>query len=159
VRLKPVPPVPEGLDAVFDVQAALPLTPGTESDCCARVVARTFVDQRGDAEDWLSFLRALGLARETGGKYVRERVEPTGTELAGQFCERVYGAREVVAALGDTPKTGDDVFESVDIVPRWERERNPEWEAAWRERVARLLDWAVLFGLAGRRNGGYVADG
>lgn len=158
MRLKPVPPVPDSLDALRDVQRAVPLVPGTEEDCCARIVARTSVADRDDASDWLSFLRALGLARETDSGFVREQAEPGRETLAERFRTNVYGAREIRDVLGDDALSADAVFERFDAVPRWERSRNPDWKSTWYERVERLLDWSVLLGLAARTEDGYVAE-
>lgn len=159
MRHKPVPEPPASLDAVETVRAALPRTPRPESDCCARVVDRTDVADRDDAATWLTFLRALGLANEVDGKFVRTDDAVAPGPLADAFEANVYAAREVLDALADAdrPLDADAVFERVEsVVPRWERERNPDWEATWRERVARLLGWASLLGLVERRQTGYV---
>lgn len=182
MRFKPVPPAPDSLDAVAAVQRAVPLVPGSEEDCCARVLDRTHVVERDEARTWLTFLRALGLVAETESGFVRERrgVRPEGeprlarteTEgsrerneperdaLAAAFRERVYAADEVLAVLdaADRPLSPDEVFDRVvDEVPAWERGKDPgRWRETWRERVRRLLDWAVLLGLAERDGNGYV---
>jgi hypothetical protein len=200
MRFKPVPPAPESLDAVAAVQRAVPLVPGSEADCCARVLDRTHVTERDDARTWLTFLRALELVRETDGEFVRERAvrpgggpdgrrtsergakrpasqgeprpartategsrerhEPERDALADAFRDRVYAADEVLAALdaADRPLSTDEVFDRVaDEIPAWERGKDPGgWRATWRERVRRLLAWAVLLGLAERDGEGYV---
>ncbi|GAA0645497.1 hypothetical protein [Salarchaeum japonicum] len=154
MRRKPVPPASDSLDGLWAVHAAVPDDPRTESDCCARVVARTGVEERGDASDWLTFLRALALARETSEGFERVDDHPDTGALAARFRERVYGAREVLDLLCETPRSADAVFATFDAVPRWERETDG-WEAEWRERVHRLLEWAVLLGLAEKTTGGY----
>ena len=154
MKLKPVPAAPDSLDAVADVQRAVPLVPGSAEDCCARVMDRTFVDERDEARTWLTFLRALDLARETEEGFVRRRTEPERSALADSFRERVFAAGDVLDALTDAdgPLTADEVFERVEpTIPTWEREKDPGgWRETWRERVRRLLDWSVLLGLAER---------
>ncbi|MGB9987584.1 hypothetical protein [Salarchaeum japonicum] len=154
MRHKPVPPAPDALDGLWAVHAAVPDDPRTESDCCARVVARTNVTERGDASDWLTFLRALSLARATDEGFERVDDDPSRAALSRRFRENVYGAQEVLEVLGERPQSADAVFAAFDAVPRWERETEG-WADEWRERVRRLLDWAVLFGLAETESGGY----
>ncbi len=164
MRLKPVPEPPADLDAVADVQRALPLVPSSEDDCCARVVRRTSVAARDEANRWITFLRALELAAEHESGYTRERTDPDRAALAAAFREGVFGAREVLDALAaaDEPLGPDAVLERVEgIVPRWERSKRRDWREEWTDRVERLLDWAVLLGLAERTDDGYrlAADG
>lgn len=140
------------------VRAALPLVPGAVEDCCARVVARTAVPSRDEARRWLTFLRALGLATETDAGFARTRENKDREALAGAFRERVFGAREVLDALAAAEEPLDEaaVFERVEAqVPAWERARHDDWQRRWRERVARLLAWADLLGLATRTAEGY----
>jgi hypothetical protein len=115
---------------------------------------------REDAVEWLTFLRALGLVAETDRGFERRR-DPDRDALAATFCDRVFGAREVLDALSaaDAPLTVDEAFGRVrDDVPDWERNRHADWERTWRDRVRRLLGWAALFGLTGRTTvGGAVA--
>lgn len=206
-RFKPVPPAPDDLAAVETARDAVPLVPGTETDCCARIQSALGLAARDDARAWLTFLRALGVVRETDAGFVRARdgaasggegsgggestvagedggaesdaagngdeatadgsdaadEHPDREALAAAFRERVFGVREVLAALdaADGPLTVDETFEAVrEMVPEWERRRDPAgWADRWRERVARLLDWAVLLGLAERGEGGYRAAG
>lgn len=185
-RFKPVPPAPDDLGAVAAARDAVPLVPGSEADCCGRIRAALDLPARDEARTWLTFLRALGLVRETSRGFARTRAsrdgngEDGGSEgsavdrssdgadvdratLAASFRERVFGAREVLAALDDAdgPLSAGAVFERVDgMVPEWERRRDPAgWEDRWRERVARLLSWAALLGLAERTDGGYRAAG
>jgi len=160
MRFKPVPEPPADLAFVAEAQRALPLVPGSEDDCCARLVSRTDLPARDEARRWLTFLRALGLAEEThSGGFVRVRRDPDPDALAAAFHERVFGAREVLSILdaADRPLAPDAVFERFAAhVPKWERDRMPgEWRDLWGERVARLLGWAALFGLAEVVDGGY----
>lgn len=180
-RFKPVPPAPDDLAAVAAAREAVPLVPGTEADCCGRIQSALDLSARDDARTWLTFLRALGLVRETDAGFVRVRegdagdgdagpasdgdvgAASDGDALAAAFRERVFGAREVLAALDDAdgPLSADEAFEHVrGMVPEWERRRDPAgWEDRWRERVRRLLAWAALLGLAERADGGYRASG
>jgi hypothetical protein len=114
---------------------------------------------RDVSRTWLTFLRALELARETDAGFVRERTEPTPDHLRDAFRRRVYGAREVLDSLdADEPRTAETVFEAFEErVPTWETHRAAgDWRDVWRERVGRILGWAVLLGLAAERDGGYV---
>lgn len=155
MRVKVVPPV-RTVEFLREVQSALPLVPGSVEDCCTRVVSRTDVAARDDAREWLTFARALGLVTESERGYARTREEPARETLAERFSERVHLADDVLAALADDPRDASAVFERVrDDVPEWERARHDDWEAVWRERVERLLDWSVEFGLAERVDGGY----
>lgn len=173
MRLKPVPAPPvdatdgPGTDLLAFLETArlaVPLVPGSEDDCCARLMARVDeVASRDQARTWLTFLRALGLARETAsGGFVRTDAPVNRGALADAFRERVFGAREllsILAAAADEPVSAAEAFEAFEpTVPNWERHKDPgRWREVWRERVERLLDWAVLLGVAARRDGGYVA--
>ncbi|AFK20278.1 hypothetical protein E6P09_13780 [Haloferax mediterranei ATCC 33500] len=158
MRRKPVPPAPDSLDRLWDAHRAVPLIPGSEDDCCGRVAERLDVTP-DEGRDWLVFCQSLGLAREVSRGFERVRGDRQKEELRTAFVEHVFGAQEVLDALGDDPRSADDVFEAFEpTVPNWERHRDPEgWESRWRDRVARLLDWAVLFGVAAQKDGGYVA--
>ncbi|MFC6875066.1 hypothetical protein [Halobellus marinus] len=159
MRFKLLPEPPKSLDLVADAQRAVPLVPGSEDDCCARLMRRVDFRSRDVARTWLTFLRALELASETSSGFVRESTEPTPEHLRAAFRERVYGAREVLASLdSDEPKSVDDVFADFEErVPVWETHRAAgDWRDVWRERVERILGWAVLLDLAAERDGGYV---
>ena len=156
MKLKAVPE-PGGMEFLDAAQRALPLVPGSENDCCARLLDRTDLVARDDAREWITFLRALGLAEETSSGYRRLRRDPDREELATAFREGVFG---VEALLDDLPNDGalneTEIFERFrGHVPNWERHRRPDWEDHWRERVRRLLGWTVVFGLAERVGDGY----
>ncbi|MFB6120304.1 MAG: hypothetical protein ABEJ68_04215 [Halobacteriaceae archaeon] len=159
VRFKPVPAPPTDRHALAGAQAALPLVPKGENDCCGRLLDRTdFLDGRDEARTWLTFLRALGLAKRTDGRFARTDRDPESEAVETAFRERVFGAREVLAALGAEPIDADDAFEAVaDAVPPWERERHNNWAATYRERAANLLGWAAVLGFATRTDSGYRA--
>jgi hypothetical protein len=160
MKFKLVPEPPATVDVVADAQRAVPLVPGSEDDCCARLMRRLDFESRDVARTWLTFLRALELADETDdGSFVRRRTDPTEAHLRDAFQRRVYGASDVIASLGDDPKTVAEVFEGFeDRVPVWEHHRAAEnWRDVWTERVGRLLGWAALLGFAEERRAGYVA--
>lgn len=157
MRFKPIPPAPADLDAVSEAQRAVPLVPGSETDCCARIGDSLDLPSRDVARTWLTFLRAIGLVRESEAGFVRQRVELDRETLAEGLRDGVYGGRELLDALCEEPLTPAEAFQVVEgMVPRWERDRDPNWRETWRERVERLLEWLVLAGLAKRRDGGYV---
>ncbi|WP_436926991.1 hypothetical protein [Halosimplex amylolyticum] len=160
MRYKVVPPVRdrEFLEAA---QRAVPLVPGTVEDCCIRLVDETSAPSRDAAREFLTFLQALELVEETPRGFRRRRVEVADADLADTFERRVFGASELLDALRiDGPLTADEAFEALrEAVPRWERDRHTDWVAEWRQRTERLLDWSVVFGLAERENGRYLAAG
>ncbi|WP_136601063.1 hypothetical protein [Salinigranum halophilum] len=159
-RFKLVPEPPERVEAVAEAQRAVPLVPGTEDDCCARLMRRLEFPSRDVARTWLTFLRALELAEERETGFVRRSQEPTPAHLRSAFLDRVYGAREVRDALTAEPRDADAVFARFEAcVPVWEHHKDPSgWRETWRERVGFILDWLVLLGLAERRAEGYVVD-
>jgi hypothetical protein len=158
------------VDYVGRVQSAVPLVPGSEDDCCARLQRRRGYESRDVSRTWLTFLRALGLAAETDEGYRRTRTEPTVERVRAGLLEGVLGAAEIGrrlrsddATCGDDSEDAagsvdvdaagsvdvDDAFAAVEpLVPRWERTRTDDWESVWRERVERLLDWLVALDLA-----------
>lgn len=157
-RLKPVPEAPGDLEGLRDARRAVPLVPGTESDCCARLQDRLDLDSRDEARTWLTFLRALGLAAETRRGFARTREEFSEAALASALREDVYAVREVLAALeaAEDPLEPAAVFDRVeDVVPQWERHKDPDWRTSWRERTGRILAWTELLGLAEHVDGRY----
>lgn len=153
MRYKIVPPARDR-EFLFEARDALPLVPGSETDCCARIRDRTDVASRADARKWLTFCVALGLAAETDRGYHRIRDDPDAAGLGERLVDAVYPTREVLDRLQDEgPLTAGEAFEALrDRIPRWERSRHADWAAEWRERVANLLGWCVVFDLA-RRDG------
>lgn len=152
-------PEPRAAEFIHEARHALPLVPGSENDCCARLLDRTELEERETARDWITFLRALGLAERTDESYRRVRGEFDRTDLARAFRERVFGADAVLDVLSrDEPLDGETIFERVrETVPNWERHRRTDWKTDWRERTRRLLDWAVEFELAEHTSEGYRA--
>ncbi|MEF8843119.1 MAG: hypothetical protein V5A62_16090 [Haloarculaceae archaeon] len=158
MKYKIVPPAPDSVGTLETARRAVPLVPRSEEDCCARVMDRAGVPARNEAKRWLTFMRALGLVAEAERGYHRTR-EPLETDrLTAAFRERIYGVEELLDALdAEEPVSVGGAFEWIaDAVPAWERARHADWERVWHGRVGRLLEWAVLFGLAERADGGYV---
>lgn len=160
MRIKLVADPPTELAAIADVQRAVPLVPGTEDDCCARIMDRVGIPSRDEARTWLSFLRGIGLAEETeSGQFVRTRADPTADRIATGLLEGIYGAQELTDILTNAEEPLDvttvvDRFEP--HVPEWERARDPDrWRDRWTDRIERLLAWFVLVGLAEHTSGGY----
>ncbi|WP_435319081.1 hypothetical protein [Haloarchaeobius sp. TZWSO28] len=161
MKFKHVPPAPDSLDFVETAQRAVPLVPGSEDDCCARMLQRTDLVSRDQAATWLTFLRGVGLAKEGQSGFTRIRQEPTREHLQTAFLEGVFGANDVLDILraADEPLPADEVFARYrDDVPQWERHKNPNtWEEVWTEKVEYELDWLVLLDLAEKTDDGYRA--
>ncbi len=159
MRRKPLPPPPDDRSAIRAARDALPLVPGSEADCCARLQDRLGLPGRDVAGAWLTLLRALGLAEEHDGGFTRVRSDPDDAAIAAAFLDGVFGAREVRAALADAdgPLDAAGAFEATaPVVPGWERRKHGSaWRDVWRDRTADLLDWLVLLGLAERTDAGY----
>ena len=153
MRLKPVPDPPDSLGDLAAFRRAVPLVPGSTDDCCARLRERRGLPDRQTANDWLAFLRALGLVRETTRGFVRADAEPTPERVREGLRDGVLLVPEALDALraaspGD-PLTPGDLFAATrESVPRHDRARDPDWEATWRERADRLLRWLALVDLA-----------
>jgi len=160
MQFKLVPEPPERLDFVADAQRAVPLVPGSEDDCCARMLDRTDLSSRDQARTWLTFLRAVGLAEEGPSGFTRTRKDPEREFLQKQFREHVFGVPAVLEILVEAKKpfSAEEVFEQFrDEVPTWEHHKNPNsWEEIWGERVGYLLEWCVLLGMVERVDGGYA---
>ncbi|WP_135824230.1 hypothetical protein [Halorussus ruber] len=161
MQFKLVPEPPESLAFVEEAQRAVPLVPGSEDDCCARMLDRTDLQSRDQARTWLTFLRALGLAEEKSSGSARIRRDPEPAYLREQFRENVFGVPALLEILAEAEEalSAEEVFEEFKgAVPTWEHHKNPNsWQEIWGERVEYLLDWAVLLGLAEEVDGGYAA--
>lgn len=159
MRFKLVPEPPNSVEFVADAQRAVPLVPGTEDDCCARLMERTGMESRDVARTWLTFLRALELAEETDSGFARTRREPDAETLSRSLRDHVFGVSAILDVLrgADRPLSADEVFEAFrEEVPTWERHKNPNaWEDVWRERVERVLGWGVLLGPVEKEDDGY----
>ncbi|WP_101294423.1 hypothetical protein [Halegenticoccus soli] len=163
MRFKLVPEPPASVEVVAEARRAIPLVPGSEDDCTARLLRRLDLTSPDVARTWLTFLRALDLAERTPSGFRRTRTDPTPEHLRGAFRRRVFGADEALSALAeaDGPRSVDEVYETFrDRVPTWEHYKNPSsWEEIWHDRIGRVLEWSVLLGLADRADGGYAAAG
>lgn len=162
MRFKPVPAPPATIKAVVAAQKAVPLVPTSESDCRRRLVERTdetVIPDRDEAQQWLTFLRALGVVDRTPSGYRRHRNEPTASELVDRLEDGIYGARELYAVLdaADTPLSVDDLTDqNVVGLPTWERHHHTDHDQVRRERQQRLVDWFVLCGVVERTPNGYL---
>ncbi|WP_254761673.1 hypothetical protein [Natrinema marinum] len=163
MRFKPVPEPPDDLAFVETVHLALPETAGAVDDCCAHLLEETSIVDRDEAATWLVFLRALELAAEEPAGYRRRRPGPgdaaTALErdrLRRAFRERVAGAEAVLAALdgSDRPLTAAAVGDAL-CEDGSNGEQRPRRHRIRDDRVERLLEWAVLLGLAERAESGY----
>ncbi|WP_253738566.1 hypothetical protein [Halohasta salina] len=156
MRFKWVVEPPATLDAVADAQRAIPLVPASEADCHRRLVDRTHIDDREEASQWLTFLRALRLVDRTPGGYRRERVDLTTDELVDRLCDGIYGAREIHSVLtdADDPLSVEDLDGVVDL-PTWERHHHTDPGKVRQRRLRRLAEWCVLCGVAERTDAGY----
>lgn len=160
MKFKVLPEPAASVETIAEMQNAVPLVPDDETSCCARLMQRTDVASQDRAKEWLTFLRALELVAETDGSYHRLQRDPEPSDLRETFRERIYLADDVLSILAaaDEPLAPDVVFDRVrDRVPHWERLSTTDPESVWRERVRRILEWAVTLGLADRADGGYVA--
>jgi len=107
---------------------------------------------RQTANDWLAFLRALGLAR----RHPEDSSGPTPSRprsASEGLRDGVLLVPEALTALRDAspadPLTPEGLFAATrESVPRHDRARDPNWEATWRERADRLLRWLALVDLA-----------
>ena len=164
MRRKPLPPPPDDLATVAAARDAVPLVPGSEDDCCARLARRLDLPGRDVAGRWLTLLEALGLVEEGARGFTRVRGVPIDrAALAEAFVAGVYGAREALAVLeaADGPLDAAAVAEATaEGAPGWERRKHgSDWPAVWRARTADLLGWLALLDLAVRVDGGYRPTG
>ena len=153
MRLKPVPEPPPTLAELSAFQQAVPLVPGSTDDCCARLRDRRDLPNRQRANDWLAFLRTLGLVRETPRGFVRTDAEPTAERVRKGLREGVLFVPEALSLLRSAssagPVTADALFAATrESVPRHDRARDVDWERTWRDRADRLLRWLALVDLA-----------
>lgn len=162
MQFKLVPVAPDDLEYVETVQRAVPLVPGSEDDCCARIMRRTEIAPRDEARTWLTFLRALELAEEGPSGFTRTRRDPDPEHLRTAFRDRLYGVERVLEILAEAeePLSCEEVYDRFrDDVPTYEQYRwSDRLEAVWSERLERLLEWAALLELVERVEGGYRLD-
>lgn len=157
MRVKLVPPPPDALGDVVAAQRAVPLVPRSEHECWSNVAERLGLESRDVARTWLTFLRGLGFVERGSSGFVRTRLEPDRASIAAGLRDGVFLAEELLVTLGCEPRSPGEAFDHVaDRIPRWERERDPNWEETWRRRVEHLLAWLVLVDLARRTGSGYA---
>ncbi len=158
MRIKSVPPAPDAIEVLAEVQRATPLVPEPEESCCVRVATRMERIDKDEARRWLAFMRALGLVEAGELGYVRTRMDPDPEALKAPFRSNIFGVEELLTTLeGSSSVTPEAAFEALrPSIPQWERHRNPgTWETSWQERVTEILEWSCLFGLAERTDDGY----
>jgi hypothetical protein len=153
MRLKRVPEPPVDLNALEAYQRAVPLVPGDTDDCCARLRDRRGLADRQVANDWLAFLRMLGLVRETPRGFVRADIDPTVEVIQRGLHNGVVHTPAALELLREatptTPVTPESLFTATRAdIPRHNRARDPSWEQTWVDRAGRLLGWLALVDLA-----------
>ncbi|WP_345779411.1 hypothetical protein [Natrinema sp. SYSU A 869] len=136
MQFKPVPEPPTDRTLLATVCRTLPATASDVDDCCQHLIDETPLETRRRG--------SLFCARS------RSRTDSdTPDDLEQDELERADGsltANEVAAAIqSERQQSGD-----------WRRRSNRD-EKAQRERVERLLEWAVLLGLAEKPGDGYRA--
>lgn len=159
MQFKPVPPAPDLLAFLETVRRAVPRDPEDADDCCARLVNRTGIESRDTAAAWLTLLRAFELATEEPAGFARIQRDSDLEGLRRAFRDRVYGADELLARLeaADGPLTARAAMTRLSETSSHaeRRERSSRLEKRREERIERLLEWAVLLGLAERTENGY----
>lgn len=156
MRYKVAPPA-RSLDFLRTARNAVPLVPDDEADCCGAIQRATDVSDREQARAYLTFLQALGLVAESARGYHRTRGRLDRDELATAFSEQVFLVTELLDAVEAGADSPAAAFGAVrGEIPRWERERDPEWEQNWRRRVDNLLGWAVVVGSLTSENDRFV---
>ncbi|OAQ51694.1 hypothetical protein HTG_16685 [Natrinema mahii] len=171
MRFKPVPEPPADLETVETLYRTLPPTVGDVDDCCGHLVDETPLEDREAAATWLTFLHALELAAAESGSFHRRETGSSGDagdavegplergRLGRAFRTRVDGADAVCTTL----ETADEPLTVAEVVDeRREDGSSDDRRRSGRprvdpERTERLLEWAVLLGLAERAGDGYRA--
>lgn len=152
LTFKPVPEPPTELETVAAVREAVPSTTteaADTADCCARVVDRTAETASGHVRDrdaaaaWLTFLRALELATDGAEGYRQTDRELERETLRTAFRERVYGAQSVIDALA----AADEPLPAATVA---DRVQSRSHRRVQRDRIERILEWAVLLELGER---------
>jgi hypothetical protein len=156
MRYRLVPP-PGDRSAITAVADAVPRDSSAVDHCCAHVVTETFVDTRDAASEWLVFLAALGLLAEDDAGYYRTEQPCRQDFLAESFVSNVYGVREVLDALADTPEplTTVEVCERVRASYPEQNRGELDGASSWEQYTDRILGWAVVFELVARSRMGY----
>lgn len=164
LTFKPLPEPPADFDTLAAVRNAVPATKAAAAetaDCCVRVLERTgrdadgteLIRDRDDAATWLTFLRALELATDGEDGYRRTDRELEREAVRAAFRKRVYGVGSILEALDAAaePLSATAVADRVQS----QLQPQPQSQSSSRrrvqpDRVERVLEWAVLLGLAER---------
>ncbi|MFC6864663.1 hypothetical protein ACFQGE_14495 [Halomicroarcula sp. GCM10025817] len=156
MRYKVAPPA-RSLAVLADARAAIPLVPEPEADCCRAIQQATDCGTRDEARTLLTFLQALDLVAESERGYYRTQRSLDREQAGAAFRQQVFLVAELLGALEDGPLDVEGTFAAVrDEIPPWERNRHADWTAVWRERVANLLEWGVIFDLLTADGEGYA---
>ncbi|ELY90830.1 hypothetical protein [Natrialba taiwanensis] len=166
LTFKPVPEPPADFDTLAAVRNAVPATKAAAAetaDCCVRVLERTgrgadgteLIRDRDDAATWLTFLRALELATDGEDGYRRTDRELEREAVRAAFRKRVYGVGSILEALDAAaePLSATAVADRVQSQPQPQSRSQSQSSSRRRvqpDRIERLLEWAVLLGLAER---------
>jgi len=148
MQFKPVPEPPANITVAETIAHAVPTDPEAVADCCDHLLAETSLSTRAEAATWLPFLRALRLLTEEPAGYSRSRSVGFDSTTQQAFRTRVYGADAVLETLEDADRPLSRPAVATAVPDRVVREDG--------ERIERLLEWAVLFGLAERDGDQYV---
>lgn len=154
VRFKLVPE-PATVGKLREVHQSVPADPEAVDDCCAHLVDTAGVQTREAAEEWLLFLRGLGLVAETDGRYYRlDWRERHG--LADSFEKNIVDAEPLIQAIdADGPLSREELREVV----RDENTSLPENRPLTQDtRIDRLLDWGISLGILQEIAEGYDID-
>lgn len=148
-----VPPVSD-LERLRVIRETVPRDPDTVEDCCVLLVEECGLSSRTDAEQWLVFLRALGLIATDDGRYYRTDSSVQRTALCSTFRSRIAGAKAVSEWLSKNRSDGkqfedeqlDRLYAAIEEeLPRTVREDGPTVETAQhatgREYVHRVAGW------------------
>ncbi|WP_323173780.1 hypothetical protein [Natrialba sp. PRR66] len=169
LTFKPVPEPPADCDTLAAVRNAVPATKAAAAetaDCCVRVLERTgrdadgteLIRDRDDAATWLTFLRALELVTDGEDGYRRTDRELELEAVRAAFRKRVYGVGSILEALDAAaePLSATAVADRVQSQSQSQPQPQSRSQSSSRrrvqpDRVERVLEWAVLLGLAERR--------
>lgn len=159
MQFKPVPPAPDSVELLETVRGAVPRDPEDTDDCCARLVDRTVVESRDAAAEWLTFLRALELATEQAAGFAHTQRDPDRDDFRRAFRDRVYGVDELLARLEEADEPLSATAAATGLGEAGGRGERRDFSSRLaerrKERIERLLEWAVLLELVERTDGGY----
>jgi len=112
-----VPP-PGSIERLHAIRETVPSDPNAVEDCCAHLIEHTDISSRTVAEQWLVFLRALGLVATDGGRYYRTEQAIDRSELCVALQSNIAGATAIADWLSsnrladhDEKKVAEDEIE------------------------------------------------